>query len=966
MRNLEHVTHGCGKAGVNKIRNLLAVVLVASACLLAPVPVHAAIPQQERDALNDLYNGSSGSGWISSTGWSGQAGTECTWYGVTCNAGQTSVTGINLSSNQLSGSIPSTLGNLTNLQVLDLSGNQLGGSIPSSLDNLTNLRVLDLSGNQLGGPIPSLLGIRSNLQVLDLSGNQLSGPIPPSLGNMTNLQRLYLSANQLSGSIPSSLGNLTNLQELVLSGNQLSGSIPLSLGSLTNLQELILLSNQLSGSIPSSLGNLTKLQQLVLFANQLSGSIPSSLGNLTNLQDLVLSGNQLSGSIPSSLGNLTNLLVLVLSSNQLSGTIPSSLGNLTKLIVLDLASNQLSGTIPPSLVSLTRLSSLGIAYNSLYTVDSTLSSFLDLKEPGWENTQTVAPTGIVALAQSDSSILVSWLPIAFTGYGGSYEVWSSTTSGGPYTLSGSTPDKSSSSLLLTGLNPGTYYIAARTVTYPNVSNNHTVVSDFSAENPISIGPQYSLNLKLSTGGAATSTTVGNEATTQAGYAAVTINSGAAPYGTAVFSYKQNGTIVSEAGVPASPPTTSARIFVDYGTGVTIRGSAGTVDISTGLAVVNNGNGTASITFTLRGLNGQIITSGTGSLAKGAHIAKYVNQLANILSGFSIPSSFPTSTRFGTLELTSDQPLSIVALRLTTNQRGDTLLTSIPIADLTRQLTSTPIYFPQLVNGGGYATTVILLNTSSSSESGTLGLYANDGSPLTVQQVNGPLGSSFTYSILPGGAYVFQTDASPTATNVGWVELTPCGGTSTPVGAGIFQYSRSGVLVTESGIPSATPTTHARVFVDTSGGHDTGLALGNPGNGFVSIALAAFQPDGSTQAGASQGPIALGSNGHAATFVDQQITGLPANFQGVLDIVSDSPFVALTLRSLVNERGDFLLTTFPVADMNKPAPVPIIFPQIAHGGGFTTEFILLSAGSSGAATISFFGDAGNPIAISLSH
>ncbi len=100
----------------------------------------------------------------------------------------------------------------------------------------------------------------------------------------------------------------------------------------------------------------------------------------------------------------------------------------------------------------------------------------------------------------------------------------------------------------------------------------------------------------------------------------------------------------------------------------------------------------------------------------------------------------------------------------------------------------------------------------------------------------------------------------------------------------------------------------------------------------------------------------------AAFADQLISYLPADFQGVLDIASDSPFAALTLRSLVNERFDFLLTTFPVADVNEPAPFPIIFPQIADGGGYRTEFILISAGLSSSATVGFFDDEGAPLAI----
>ena len=89
-----------------------------------------------------------------------------------------------------------------------LDGNQLSGSVPSELGNLDNLRTLSLSDNQLSGSIPSELGNLANLGVLWLDVNQLSGSIPLELGNLANLYSLYLGDNELSGSIPLELGNL--------------------------------------------------------------------------------------------------------------------------------------------------------------------------------------------------------------------------------------------------------------------------------------------------------------------------------------------------------------------------------------------------------------------------------------------------------------------------------------------------------------------------------------------------------------------------------------------------------------------------------------------------------------------------------------------------------------------------------------------------------------------------------------
>jgi hypothetical protein len=222
------------------------------------------IPASEYSALVDLYNNTGGAGWVNSSGWLDPNATS--WAGV-------DIGGVQYDAN----------GNVTvqgHVQELYLDFNQLSGSIPASLGNLTQLQALNLQDNQLSGSIPASLGNLTQLQALNLLDNQLSGSIPDSLGNLTQLQVLYLDGNQLSGSIPASLGNLTQLSGLELVDNQLSGSIPDSLGNLTQLVWLLLYDNQLSGSIPDSLGNLTQLVWLELYDNQLVGDVPIFSGPL--------------------------------------------------------------------------------------------------------------------------------------------------------------------------------------------------------------------------------------------------------------------------------------------------------------------------------------------------------------------------------------------------------------------------------------------------------------------------------------------------------------------------------------------------------------------------------------------------------------------------------------------------------------------------------------------------------------
>ncbi len=197
--------------------------------------------------------------------------------------------------------MPSSLPTVT-LTDVTFSGNTAadnrGGSTPADIMSGVMLDSEDLFGNQLTGSIPTELGNLSNLEDLRLDDNQLTGSIPTELGNLSNLEDLWLNSNQLTGSIPTELGNLSNLEDLRLDDNQLTGSIPMELGNLSNLVYLWLDDNQLTGSIPTELGNLSNLVDLRLDDNQLTGSIPTELGNLSNLVDLYLNNNLLTGTIP--------------------------------------------------------------------------------------------------------------------------------------------------------------------------------------------------------------------------------------------------------------------------------------------------------------------------------------------------------------------------------------------------------------------------------------------------------------------------------------------------------------------------------------------------------------------------------------------------------------------------------------------------------------------------------------------
>ncbi|KAK1318135.1 inactive leucine-rich repeat receptor-like protein kinase [Acorus calamus] len=110
---------------------------------------------------------------------------------------------------------------------LHLSNMGLQGKFPLGLENCSSMTGLDLSSNDLSGPIPSDISKRIPFVTsLDLSYNGFSGEIPVGLANCSYLNTLNLQHNRLTGQIPGQLVQLNRLTQFNVSDNSLSGPIP--------------------------------------------------------------------------------------------------------------------------------------------------------------------------------------------------------------------------------------------------------------------------------------------------------------------------------------------------------------------------------------------------------------------------------------------------------------------------------------------------------------------------------------------------------------------------------------------------------------------------------------------------------------------------------------------------------------------------------------------------------------------
>ncbi|KAG0522984.1 hypothetical protein BDA96_07G084400 [Sorghum bicolor] len=242
---------------------------------------------------------------------------------------QPEITKLDISSTVLMDKIPDWFWQTFSQAInIDLSDNQLSGSLPANLADMAFVE-LNISSNLLSGPIPPL---PRNISILDMSNNSFSGTLPPNL-EAPQLQTLLMYSNRIGGSIPVSLCKLNLLSDLDLSNNLLDGQIPRCFDSESSqcIEFLLLSNNSLSGEFPAFLQNCTGLHFLDLAWNNLFGKLPEWIGELTNLQFLRLGHNTFSGNIPAEITNLGYLQYLDLSSNNLSGVIPMHLSSLTAM-----------------------------------------------------------------------------------------------------------------------------------------------------------------------------------------------------------------------------------------------------------------------------------------------------------------------------------------------------------------------------------------------------------------------------------------------------------------------------------------------------------------------------------------------------------------------------------------------------------------------------------------------------------
>ena len=405
-----------------------------------------------------------------------------------------------------------------------------------------------------------------------------------------------------------------------------------------------------------------------------------------------------------------------------------------------------------------------------------------------------------------------------------------------------------------------------------------------------------------------------------GYAALKETNVSPSNGVAIISLANESDIVSEASVMASAPIRSGRIYISADGAV-----------NTGLAIANNQSEAAVISFYFTDTKGSDFGNGSFTLEPKHNLSAFANE-----APFNLPVSADVTMTFS-----SSVPIAVTAIRGLTNQRGEFLMTTLPVAAIGTGDGGGSIVMPHFVNGGGWSTQVILTNPTDVPLSGTVQFLGSDsadasGVPLAMT-VNGVTDSIFEYSIAPRSAVRFVTDDRDSEVHVGFVLTTAKHGNAIPQGLSIFSFSSQGITISETGVPTVSTGTAFRTYVEKWWTLHSGLAFANASASSVRTTLELTTLNGSSTT--MKTSLDIPPNGHVASYIDEFFPSIPEGFEGVLKITSTQPVAATGLRIRTNGRGDVLMTAMPI--INEASPVPtsdLLFPLVVQGGGFSTEFI----------------------------
>lgn len=180
-----------------------------------------------------------------------------------------------------------------------------------------------------------------------------------------------------------------------------------------------------------------------------------------------------------------------------------------------------------------------------------------------------------------------------------------------------------------------------------------------------------------------------------------------------------------------------------------------------------------------------------------------------------------------------------------------------------------------------------------------------------------------------GSRTIVTAGTEAATRVGYARI------DNAFGMAVLQSRDRSQVVSEAAIPAAVSGTSFLLYAERTTTASTGLAIVNPGLSKATLTI--------RLSSGLETQLSIPAGGQLARFIQELFSAqsIGSNFRGTAAVTSDLPIAVTALRGTTNEAGVFLIASVPLSVGAPPPSAITVFPQVAAGGGYSTELILIN-------------------------
>jgi hypothetical protein len=461
----------------------------------------------------------------------------------------------------------------------------------------------------------------------------------------------------------------------------------------------------------------------------------------------------------------------------------------------------------------------------------------------------------------------------------------------------------------------------------------------------------STSFTFNPGGGSSVFTAGQTSSPVFGYAAVDVASGLSPAGLEIVDLRSSGVLVNEVGIPAPELLIAGRLFV--------RTTAGD---TTALTIANPSNEDIDVKF--------YVTAGAdASTVMHGHFTMPAKVQASALltdSPFGLPAELE-----GTMTFNTSAPVAATALQVTTGGINP-INVYVPIYN-PDAAQKNAIVLPDFVDGAGWTTQLTLVNPTEYAINGEVRLFKNTtegqaGVPAEVSTERG-VGSVFSYSIPPRGHYRLLTRGEAGETTVGHADIVPLDNSFAPFGFGVITLSSDFLLQTT--VEATEPGFSFRAYVESTGKFPEDLAarpavaISNSTDFSAPVTLTLSGFDG-TPSGLSA-TVIVPPKTTLGKFLTEipGFENLPSPYYGILKATTTNVGVNFAgFRARYNEQRHLLLLATTLKNLGNNTQV--IFPHLVDGGGYASQFVVISGSAGGGASgaISYRDQVGKPLNLAI--